>query len=153
MTTTNDDFTLQLTLSEARILEAMLHRAYDEPALFGAYPDGAYDGEERTRIGEVQNIFTASVWRMLKKLRKVPPVPEKTLVHYVVIYSRRLGRALMEKQCDSGSAAFELKMTTMADKKWRGRSDVDIVTVSGPSREELARTHPHYFAGRPRRRA
>ena len=65
------------------------------------------------------------------------------LKHYLLVYDRRAGRVLSQREFPSQAAAMHARFES--ERLHRGNADIEIVVLGASSSQDLKRTHARYF--------
>ena len=65
------------------------------------------------------------------------------LRHYLLIYDRNVGKIIRHQEYDEAHSALDARFD--AERKYSGRSEIEVVVLGAESWESLSQTHARYF--------
>ena len=63
--------------------------------------------------------------------------------HFLLVYDRTAGTLVRQQEYDTSEAAMQARFA--AEDEFAGRPEIEVVSISAASEEELRRTHGRYF--------
>lgn len=65
------------------------------------------------------------------------------MVHYLLVYNRKAGKLIQQRQFSSSAEALHARFA--AEAEYGIQSNIEIVAISAASDAELRKTHGRYF--------
>ena len=63
--------------------------------------------------------------------------------HFLLVYDRTAGTLVRQQEYGTSAAAMQARFA--AEDEFSGRQEIEVVSLSAASEEELRRTHGRYF--------
>lgn len=67
------------------------------------------------------------------------------MAHFLIVYDRNAGELVQQTRFETSAEAMQARFS--AEGEFRGRSEIEVVTLVAESEEALRRTHARYFLG------
>lgn len=65
------------------------------------------------------------------------------MAHFLIVYDRNAGALVRQTRFESSADAMRARFT--AETEFRGRPEIEVVTLVAESEDALRRTHARYF--------